>query len=245
MKSKTAWLLLLLASMAAAQTTSKAGVHRAVRHPGATADKLPPGIPVVQGEIRSAFSLRYQDYKIGTGPLAEPNKLYHVQYTGYLAATGQKFDSSYDHRAPILKDGKPVMGPDGKPEMGEAQPLVFAQGYGHLIPGFDQGFLGMRVGGKRRIFIPWQLGYGTRSLPARLDHPAIPPMSDLVFDVELLDVTDLPTMPVHPLPGPPHPGVLPGHPMGLPRVNGTPGAEQKPAAPSDAEPSSDTKMQPK
>jgi peptidylprolyl isomerase len=186
----------------------------AAAHSATAGSKLPPGIPPVHGILKTAFSLRYEDTKIGTGAVAEPNKLYKVQYTGYLAATGVKFDSSYDHRAPVLKDGKPVMGADGKPELGDPQPFAFPQGFGRLIPGFDQGFAGMRIGGKRRIFIPWQLAYGTRDIPARgADHPGIPAKSDLIFDVELVDVTDLPAQPGRPMP--PHPGAggaVGGHP---------------------------------
>ena len=193
----TALFLFLAASVATAQsngrpaTASKAPQHHAAASTAAAraaASKLPAGIPAVHGIVKTAFALKYQDYKAGTGALAEPNKLYRVQYTGYLAATGQKFDSSYDHRAPVMSDGKPVMGADGKPQLGEAQPMVFPQGYGRLIPGFDQGFEGMHVGGKRRIFIPWELGYGMRSVPARGDSPGIPPKSDLIFDVDAKDL---------------------------------------------------------
>lgn len=265
MKSKTAWLLLLMASVAAAQTASKSTTHSAAhrtagslaaRHASPEAGKLPAGIPVVHGIVKTAFALKYQDYKIGTGPLAEPNKLYRAQYTGYLAATGQKFDSSYDHRAPVMNDGKPVMGADGKPELGEAQPLIFAQGYGRLIPGFDQGFEGMHVGGKRRLFIPWQLGYGMRNVPARGDSPGIPPKSDLIFDVELVDVTDMPMMPSsHPMPMHPPAGTVPGHAITAPNPSadsnepakpttpGAAGAEQKPATTKPA-PQNDTKAPP-
>ena len=82
----------------------------------------------------------------------------------------------------------------------------FRRAYGRLIPGFDQGFAGMHVGGKRRIFIPWQLAYGTREIPAHgADHPGIPAKSDLIFDVELVDVTDMPAMPQRPMGMPPHP----------------------------------------
>ncbi len=191
--------------------------------------KLPPGIPVVHGIIKPMFTLRYQDYKIGTGPVAETNKVYHVLYTGYLAATGEKFDSSDDHRAPVMKDGKPVIGPDGKPQLGEPQPLVFPQGFGRLIPGFDQGVAGMRIGGKRRIFIPWQLAYGTRDIPARAGHPGIPPKSDLIFDVELVDVTDMPQPPQRPMSVPAHPGA-----PGTPAQPAKPGAPASPSAPPTA-----------
>jgi peptidylprolyl isomerase len=238
MKS-TALVLLLAAGIAAAgaQTAKKpattaAKPATASHSTAATANKLPTGIPVVHGIVKPAFTLKYEDYKIGAGPLAEPNKLYHVHYTGYLAATGVKFDSSYDHRTPVMKDGKPVTGADGKPQLGEAEPLVFPQGFGRLIPGFDQGFAGMRVGGKRRLFIPWQLGYGTREIPARgAEHPGIPPKSDLVFDVELIDVTDMPAArPMGAMQQHPGAAPVPAHP-GAPSQPGKPAA---PAAPATA-----------
>ena len=58
-----------------------------------------------------------------------------------------------------------MLGDDGKPKLGDPQPMPFPQGMGRLIPGFDQGFGGMKVGGKRRLFIPWQLAYGARGRP--------------------------------------------------------------------------------
>jgi peptidylprolyl isomerase len=185
---------------------------------------------VVKGIVKTAFSLHYEDYKIGTGALAEPNKLYKVHYTGWLAADGHKFDSSYDHPgAPVLdKDGKPVMGEDGKPKKGEPQPMAFPQGMGRLIPGFDQGFEGMKIGGKRRLFIPWQLAYGARGRPGPdAAHPGIPAKADLIFDVELVDVTDMPTPPSRPGMG----GMPGGRPM-PPGAPPAPGAQTKPGTPA-------------
>lgn len=202
-------LLFLLAAGAAALPAQSRPTHSAAAR-AAASSKLPAGIPVVHGIVKSAFSLRYEDYKIGAGPLAEPNKVYHVLYTGYLAKTGAIFDSSADNRPPLMKDGKPVIGADGKPELAPPQPLVFPQGFGRLIPGFDQGFEGMHVGGKRRLFVPWQLAYGTRAIPEHgPDHPGIPPKSDLIFDIELVSVTDMPAMPTRPMIMPPHPGAVP------------------------------------
>jgi peptidylprolyl isomerase len=173
-------------------------------------------VPPAAGIVKTAFSLRYKDIKVGTGPDAEPSKMYKVQYTGYLGANGRpddghKFDSSYDHRAPVMdKDGKPVLGEDGKPKLGDPQPFSFPQGFGRLIPGFDQGVGGMKIGGKRRIFIPWQLAYGANGRPGPdASHPGIPPKADLIFDVELLEVTEM-QMPMN---HPPMGGVPPGHPM--------------------------------
>jgi peptidylprolyl isomerase len=197
--------------------------------------KLPPGVPRGRGIVKIAFALRYQDMKIGTGADAEPNKIYKVLYTGYLAADGHKFDSSEDHRLPLKdKDGKPVMGDDGKPKLADAQPISFPQGFGRVIPGFDQGFNGMKVGGKRRLFIPWQLAYGARGRPGPDPaHPGIPPKADLIFDIELVDVAEMQMPPNHPgmMPGRPGMPLPPGHPPVNPSPSGAPGAGAKPAQP--------------
>jgi peptidylprolyl isomerase len=233
---KQSFLILFVAAsaVALAQTPAKPAAapgHAAVSSPSAGA-KLPPGVPAARGIVKTAFSLRYQEIKIGTGAVAEPNKMYKVHYTGWLAADGRKFDSSYDHpRQPVLdKDGKPVMGDDGKPKLGDPQPLSFPQGYGRLIPGFDQGLSGMKIGGKRRLFIPWQLAYGAAGHPGPdAAHPGIPPKADLIFDVELVDMTDI-VMPAN------HYGMMPGgnptHPgMSIP-MHPAPATPAKPAAPA-------------
>jgi peptidylprolyl isomerase len=226
----------------AAKPAAKSGTRAA--RPAVAADKLPPGVPVVKAIKKTLYtaSLRYQDIKIGDGTLAEPNKLYKIHYIGWRAADGVKFDSSYDHPGQPLKDkdGKPVLGADGKPKLGDPQPLVFPQGMGRTIAGFDQGFEGMKVGGKRRIFIPWQLGYGMRAIPDHgPEHPGIPAKSDLVFDVELLAVMDMPTAPTRPammpggrpLPGVAKPGAQakPGT-LGMPAAPASPNAAPTPAA---------------
>ena len=188
------------------------------------AAKNASGPPAITGVKKTAFSLTYEDIKVGAGTVAEPNKMYTVNYTGWRAKDGVKFDSSFDHRAPEKDaDGKPVLDADGKPKLGEPQPLTFPQGFGRLIPGFDQGVDGMRIGGKRRIFIPWQLAYGNRSIPDHdAGHPGIPAKSDLIFDVELLSVADLPQQnaaPGMPPQGASTPGHAPAHPAASP--NGT------------------------
>jgi peptidylprolyl isomerase len=106
--------------------------------------------------------MRYVDVAIGTGKAAEAGKVFSVHYTGWLL-DGTKFDSSR-----------------------EKKPLSFEQGKRKVIPGWDAGFEGMRVGGKRRLFIPYQLAYGEKG------RGKIPPKAELVFDVELMDVTDPP-----------------------------------------------------
>jgi peptidylprolyl isomerase len=223
-------------------TATTAGAHTATTA-GATAAKLPPGVPVIRGIVKPAFTLRYEDYKIGTGAEAEPNKLYKVLYTGYLGSNGRpddghEFDSSNDHRQPEKdKDGKPVTDADGKPKLEDAQPMAFPQGMGRLIPGFDQGFGGMKIGGKRRLFIPWQLAYGAKGRPGPdAAHPGIPAKADLIFDIELVEVTDLPNQPGRP--GmPPGMGGRPMPPGGMTRPGApgspaTPGAPAKPADPT-------------
>jgi peptidylprolyl isomerase len=233
----SAFLLFLgaCAVAAAAQTAAKPAAPASTASHAAAASaalKLPPGVPPVKGIVKSAFTLRYEDYKIGTGAVAEPGKLYKVHYTGWLASDGHKFDSSYDHpgQPERDKDGKPVLGPDGKPKMGEPQPMAFPQGMGRLIPGFDQGFEGMKIGGKRRLFIPWQLAYGARGRPGPdATHAGIPAKADLIFDIELVEVADMPTPPTRPGMGG-MPGARP-MPPGTPPPAGAPGSAPKPAAP--------------
>jgi peptidylprolyl isomerase len=219
--------------------------------PAATAaPKLPfgvpaPGIPAVKTIKKTAFSLRYQEIEIGKGAVAEPNKMYKVYYTGWLGANGRaddgrKFDSSYDHPGPPVKDkeGKPVMGDDGKPKLDAPQPMPFPQGFGRVIPGFDQGVAGMKIGGKRRIFIPWQLAYGAMGRPGPdAANPGIPPKADLIFDIELVEVTELPMPPNHPPMGGmrPMPGSRPPMP-GAPGVPPAPGTAPKPPAPATPAP---------
>ena len=240
----TVLILLIAASAAAAsaQTAAKPAAPSAAK-PATTATatakptatkstaastKLPAGVPAVQGPVQTAFSLKYQEIKIGTGAVAEPNKLYKVHYTGWLASDGRKFDSSYDHRTPVVDaDKKPVLDADGKQKLSDPQPLVFPQGYGRLIPGWDQGFNGMKIGGKRRLFIPWQLAYGAKGRQTNdPKNPGIPAMADLIFDVELIEVTDL-TMPAN------HPATTgTAKPAGTTVTPATPATAATPASPS-------------
>ncbi|HVN94263.1 MAG TPA: FKBP-type peptidyl-prolyl cis-trans isomerase [Terracidiphilus sp.] len=206
--------------------------------------RLPKGVPVVaHGPVKMPFALRYEDIVVGKGAVGESGKVWHIKYTGWRAADGAKFDSWEDHKQPEFgPDGKPKMGPDGKPVMGEPKPIEIPIGVGRVIPGFDYGVDGMRIGGKRRIFIPWQMAYGTHAIPDRPERPGspaspgIPAKSDLIFDVELVDVTEAsaphpPMMPPagRPMPMPPHPGT--GAP---PNATPPPGASTpKPATPEE------------
>lgn len=248
-------LILTLAAFAAAasaQTASKSSAPTSPKSSAATTSasktsssapepwiKLPPGVPrLAHGPVRIPFTLRYEDIKIGSGPEAESDKMWHLKYTGWRAADGVEFDSWDQHKMPAMKDGRPEMGPDGKPKMNDPEPIVIPQGMGRVIPGFDWGLAGMRIGGKRRIFIPWQLAYGTRAIPDRPDHPGIPAKSDLIFDVELVEVTDLPAPhpPMMPMPHPGAPGAPPTHPGpgAAPQPNAAPAHPAEPAAPQSA-----------
>lgn len=129
---------------------------------------LPGPIPRVAGEVRTAFALRYIDVAAGTGAVAEPRKCFYAHYTGWLT-NGKKFDSSRDTM------------PNGQPR----SPIAFPQGGRRVIAGWDAGFEGMRVGGRRRLLIPYQLAYGELGRP-----PVIPPRAELIFDVELMAVAD-------------------------------------------------------
>jgi FKBP-type peptidyl-prolyl cis-trans isomerase len=111
-------------------------------------------------EITMPDGLKYTDDTIGTGAEAQPGKTVFVHYTGWLL-DGTKFDSSKDR----------------------GQPFSFPLGGGRVIKGWDEGVAGMRVGGKRTLVIPPDLGYGARGAGN-----VIPPNATLKFEVELLDV---------------------------------------------------------
>jgi peptidylprolyl isomerase len=132
------------------------------------------GIP-----LPDSFTLSYIDTKVGSGALLVPRKWYSIQYTGYLV-DGTKFDSSFDHpgHAPLSFQ----QGPQGP------------QGQRQVVPGMDTGLDGMKVGGKRRLFIPYQLAYGPSA------HGNIPPKSMLIFDVELVSQSDKDPTPKPPVP---------------------------------------------
>jgi FKBP-type peptidyl-prolyl cis-trans isomerase len=108
--------------------------------------------------------LKYTDTKIGDGATARAGNKVSVHYTGWLSdngAKGKKFDSSFDR----------------------GQPLPFTLGAHQVIAGWEEGVSGMKVGGKRTLTIPPELGYGARGFGA-----VIPPNATLIFDVELVQV---------------------------------------------------------
>ncbi len=124
--------------------------------------QAPDKPPAVEGKSKTlASGLEYWDIKEGTGAVAKCGQTVSVHYTGWLDATGKKFDSSVDR----------------------GQPFSFPLCGHRVIPGWDEGVQGMKVGGKRRLRIPANLGYGSQGAGN-----VIPPNATLIFDVELLGV---------------------------------------------------------
>jgi FKBP-type peptidyl-prolyl cis-trans isomerase 2 len=131
-----------------------------------TADTTPEEAPVDDntGQVIDNFTgpyevpkLRYEDTVVGTGEAVIAHDTVTIHYTGALATTGVIFDSS--------TDGDPATFP-----------------LDNLIAGWQEGIPGMKVGGKRRLFIPSEQGYGASGSGS-----AIPPNTDLIFDIELFD----------------------------------------------------------
>ena len=113
------------------------------------------------GELATtATGLQYQDLVVGSGLEAKTGDTVSVHYTGWLE-DGTKFDSSLDRN----------------------QPFEFTLGLGKVIKGWDEGVAGMRTGGKRKLIIPPDLGYGSSGAGG-----VIPPNATLIFEVELLDI---------------------------------------------------------
>lgn len=116
--------------------------------------------PVTQQETTTPSGLKYTDVEAGQGQEAKAGDVVSVHYTGWLT-DGTKFDSSRDRNVPFN----------------------FKLGVGQVIKGWDEGVTGMKVGGKRRLRIPAELGYGKSGAGG-----VIPPNAELLFDVELLEV---------------------------------------------------------
>ena len=108
----------------------------------------------------SDTGLKYEDLAVGEGKSAAAGETVRVHYTGWLV-NGTKFDSSLDRN----------------------DPFSFPLGGGRVIRGWDEGVQGMKVGGRRKLTIPPQLGYGSRGAGG-----VIPPNATLVFEVELLEI---------------------------------------------------------
>ena len=113
----------------------------------------------IAGSTKTSTGLYYRDIRVGTGAAVAAGQTVAVRYTGWLSS-GQQFDSN----------------------VGSGSPFEFVLGRGSVIPGFDQGFAGMRVGGQRQLIIPPNLGYGPSGTQG------IPGNAILVFNVEVVSV---------------------------------------------------------
>ena len=111
-------------------------------------------------EVTTASGLKMQDLKVGDGASPQPGQTITVHYIGWLE-NGKEFNNSYSGGTPI----------------------DFKIGTGNVIKGWDEGLMTMKVGGKRKLTIPSDLAYGARGRP-----PAIPPNSNLIFEIELLGI---------------------------------------------------------
>jgi FKBP-type peptidyl-prolyl cis-trans isomerase len=110
--------------------------------------------------VTTPSGLKYEELKEGTGAAAKAGDTVEVHYTGWLT-NGKKFDSSLDRN----------------------RPFSFKLGAGQVIQGWDEGVAGIKEGGKRKLTIPSELGYGKRGAGSD-----IPPNSELIFEVELLKI---------------------------------------------------------
>ena len=124
------------------------------------------GPPIVTGKLATVGKtcLKYIDLKEGTGPAVKSGDTVTVNYSGWLA-NGTEFDSSVD------------------PKFQHVQPFSLTLGQGQVITGWEQGLIGMKAGGSRRLIIPPDMGYGAAGSP-----PTIPANAVLVFDVSLVKI---------------------------------------------------------
>ena len=145
-----------------ASTVAAAAVTTALT--GAFALIAPTAAMAQAATVTTPSGLKITDTKVGTGATPKPGQICVMHYTGWLyegGAKGKKFDSSVDR----------------------GQPFEFPIGRRQVISGWDEGVATMKVGGKRTLVIPPELGYGARGAGG-----VIPPNATLIFDVELLDV---------------------------------------------------------
>ncbi len=124
------------------------------------AQEAPGNVPREGKEVLTPSGLRYTDLKVGQGDEARPGRIVEIHYTGWLEG-GARFDANQD----------------------SDPPLKFKLGEGQVIKGWDEGIAGMKVGGKRRLIVPADLGYGQQGAGS-----VVPPDATLRYEIELLSV---------------------------------------------------------
>jgi len=156
---KIAIVVIIVSVLAAVVLYEQAPTHK----PAAAARPNTTAPTKVTGDgVKTESGLQYWDIRVGTGAVAKSGDKVKVHYTGWLT-TGKKFDSSVDANSPF----------------------DFTIDAGDVIKGWDEGVTGMKVGGKRQLRIPPDLGYGASGTPGG----PIPPNATLIFDIRLLAVT--------------------------------------------------------
>ena len=158
--------LLLLAGAAGCQSDDSAKTETATTETAATETAATEGGETMEGtavdenEVTTESGLKYVDNTVGDGASPKEGDMVTVHYSGFLT-DGTKFDSSVDR----------------------GQPFQFKIGVGQVIKGWDEGVMSMAIGGKRKLIIPPELGYGSNGAGG-----VIPPNATLLFDVELLGI---------------------------------------------------------
>jgi FKBP-type peptidyl-prolyl cis-trans isomerase len=150
-----------LAGVVVVLLTAAFAIAQTAKKPAAPARPNTSAPTKVTGDgVKTDSGLQYWEIRVGNGQVAKEGSRVRVHYTGWLT-TGKKFDSSVDAN----------------------RPFDFTIGNAEVIKGWEQGIAGMKVGGKRQLRIPPELGYGADGNP-----PDIPPNATLIFDVQLLGV---------------------------------------------------------
>jgi FKBP-type peptidyl-prolyl cis-trans isomerase FkpA len=149
---------LLIAVLATLVATALVGCQDKVPEPE---PKARPTVKAKADKPPPPKELVKEDLVVGKGPAAAKGDKLKVHYTGRLYDNGKKFDSSLD----------------------SGKPFPFTLGQGSVIKGWDQGVVGMKAGGKRKLSIPSDLAYGDKGSP-----PKIPPKAALVFEIELIEI---------------------------------------------------------